>query len=80
MRRKNSAECRSPRPYDASQPAANDISRAAGPTVDSNDGSDLDDFDVTGADEDAAWEVFIADDDERDPLPEAGDFWLDGND
>jgi hypothetical protein len=25
--------------------------------------------------DDACWEVFVADDDERDPLPEPGDFW-----
>ena len=26
-------------------------------------------------DDDARWEVFIPDDDERDPVPEPGDFW-----
>ena len=26
--------------------------------------------------EDAQWEAFIPDDDERDPEPEAGDFWM----
>lgn len=27
--------------------------------------------------EDDPWDVFIADDDERDPEPEPGDFWTD---
>jgi hypothetical protein len=27
--------------------------------------------------EDDPWDVFIADEDERDPMPEPGDFWSD---
>jgi hypothetical protein len=37
-----------------------------------------DDFDDGSRDDnldDSCWDVFIPDDDERDPLPEAGDFW-----
>lgn len=32
----------------------------------------LDDAD----DDDSRWDAFLADDDERDPLPEPGDFWI----
>jgi hypothetical protein len=40
-----------------------------------DEASDLDDFDVPCTDaDDESWEVFIADDDERDPLPDLGDF------
>lgn len=28
------------------------------------------------ADDDSNWDVFIPEDDERDPLPEPGDFWI----
>ncbi|MEX2309488.1 MAG: hypothetical protein WD738_17945 [Pirellulales bacterium] len=38
--------------------------------------SDLDDFDIPCTDDDERrWDVFIPDDDERDPLPDRGDFW-----
>lgn len=37
--------------------------------------SDLDEFDGPTVD-DADWEAFIADDDERDPQPAPGDFWM----
>jgi len=36
--------------------------------------SDLDVLNPTETN-DADWDVFLADDDERDPLPEHGDFW-----
>lgn len=43
--------------------------------------SNLSDLEFPGppfADEDEApWEAFIPDDDELDPQPEAGDFWID---
>jgi hypothetical protein len=45
-----------------------------GPEYD--DGSD-DDFDAPTDDDDAKWDAFLADDDELDPLPDYGDFWLD---
>lgn len=41
-----------------------------------DDPSDLDELELPCTD-DASWEVFIADDDERDPQPEWGDFWND---
>jgi hypothetical protein len=36
--------------------------------------SDLDE--IAANDDDSRWEAFIADDDERDPLPNDGDFWF----
>ena len=29
------------------------------------------------SDDDAKWDVFLPDDDELDPLPDPGDFWID---
>ena len=46
-----------------------------GPLDEPDDDTDLDDFNLPCTDEDARWDVFIPDDDERDPLPEPGDFW-----
>jgi hypothetical protein len=49
------------------------------PRDDADDPDDLDgvdELDVSGDDEDAQWDAFIADDDERDPLPARGDFWI----
>ena len=40
---------------------------------DPDDPSDLDDYDPSIDDD--RWDVFIPDDDERDPRPEPGDFW-----
>lgn len=45
------------------------------PPEDGDEPSELDDYDLPCTDEDARWDVFIADDDEQDPLPERGDFW-----
>jgi hypothetical protein len=39
--------------------------------------SDLDDFDLPWLPDDSRWDVFVPEDDERDPLPEPGDFWND---
>jgi hypothetical protein len=36
-----------------------------------------DNFEVPAIDDDAKWDAFVPDDDELDPLPEPGDFWLD---
>ena len=48
-------------------------------TEPSDDDPDPDELDIddrpTG--EDAYWDAFIPDEDECDPLPEPGDFWLD---
>jgi hypothetical protein len=42
-----------------------------------NDDSDEESkFFEVGDENDDRWDVFIADDDEIDPLPEVGDFWL----
>jgi hypothetical protein len=42
----------------------------------SDDSVDLDDFDTLDFDTDDRWDVFIPDDDEIDPQPEPGDFWI----
>jgi hypothetical protein len=34
------------------------------------------DFNLPAPGDDDRWEVFIPDDDERDPLPDPGDFWI----
>lgn len=34
-------------------------------------------FNRTAPDDESCWDVFLPDDDELDPLPEPGDFWLD---
>jgi hypothetical protein len=41
------------------------------PIDDPDEASELDEIDP----DDARWDAFIADDDERDPQPEYGDFW-----
>lgn len=41
------------------------------PLDEPDDSSDLDDIDP----DDERWDAFIADDDERDPQPNYGDFW-----
>jgi hypothetical protein len=44
------------------------------PPDSADDGEPLE---IPCTDDDSSWDVFIPDDDERDPLPEAGDFWID---
>jgi hypothetical protein len=46
---------------------------------DADESNDFDQVSPASADDDAAWDVFLADDDERDPLPEEGDFWDDSS-
>jgi len=41
--------------------------------------SDLEAPDIPCSDDDSAWEVFIPDEDQRDPLPDPSDFWIDTN-
>jgi hypothetical protein len=41
------------------------------------DPSDEESLDTPSMDDDPNWDVFIPDDDECDPLPEPGDFWID---
>ena len=54
-------------------------------TAEPDDASDLDDVpydDVPctdDGDDDPRWEAFIPDEDECDPWPDPGDFWIDGN-
>jgi hypothetical protein len=43
----------------------------------SDDASNLDDFDAAISNDDAHWDVFISDDDELDPIPDPNDFWMD---
>jgi hypothetical protein len=45
------------------------------PQEDLDEASDLDEFDPENRD-DERWDAFIADDDELDPLPDPGDFWI----
>jgi hypothetical protein len=48
------------------------------PVEEPDEPSDLDDFDGPFTDnDDSRWDVFVPDDDQRDPLPEPGDFWVD---
>jgi hypothetical protein len=48
------------------------------PPDEDSDLDDLDDFNLPCTDiDDGRWDAFIPDDDERDPLPEEGDFWND---
>ena len=42
--------------------------------------SDFEYVDIPCTDEDSRWDVFLPDDDERDPQPDAGDFWFEAND
>ena len=44
-----------------------------GPELEDPDGLEIDNSPDLDEDD---WDVFIPDDDERDPLPEPGDFWL----
>jgi hypothetical protein len=44
--------------------------------VDPADASDLDFEEMPCTDDDSRWEAFIPDEDERDPLPDPGDFWI----
>ena len=44
------------------------------PVEEPDEPSDLDDFDGPSIDDDSRWDVFIPDDDERDPLPDPSDF------
>ncbi|HVT29820.1 MAG TPA: hypothetical protein VHE81_17510 [Lacipirellulaceae bacterium] len=43
--------------------------------IEPDESSELDESDM-GETDDERWEVFILDDDECEPLPEYGDFWL----
>ena len=43
------------------------------PIAETDESSDLDEIDP----DDERWDAFIADDDERDPQPDYGDFWFD---
>jgi hypothetical protein len=44
-----------------------------------DDFGDLDDQDMPCTDHgDSCWDAFIPDDDERDPEPDPGDFWIEG--
>ena len=54
---------------------ADQINEPLPPLDEPDDSSDLDDFDLPRTDDDSRWDVFIPDDDERDPLPDRDDFW-----
>jgi hypothetical protein len=43
---------------------------------DSEDASDLEYEELPCTDDDSHWEAFIPDEDERDPEPDPGDFWM----
>ena len=48
---------------------------APGAADESDDASELEEPDFIDTD-DARWDVFLLDDDEGDPLPDYGDFWM----
>lgn len=53
-----------------------DRDRAPGETLaESDESSELDEADLSDPIDDR-WDVFILDDDECDPLPDYGDFWM----
>jgi hypothetical protein len=69
-------------PLAAAQPTQHGVpssppEAASVPPVPECDGAVDDDCDAPADDEDAKWDAFLADDDELDPLPGPGDFWLD---
>ena len=72
---------RSHEPKPSPSPGNRDTVRIDSPTdspdplEEPDEDTDLDEFDLPCTDDDGRWDVFIPDDDERDPLPEAGDFW-----
>jgi hypothetical protein len=49
------------------------------PLEEPDEPSDLDDIDVPCTDDDSRWDAFIPDDDERDPLPDVGDVWIENS-
>ena len=50
------------------------------PSTESNDTDDWEDAEIPYAGDDRDWDAFLADDDERDPLPDERDFWIDPED
>jgi hypothetical protein len=44
--------------------------------VDPEDGSELEYEEIPCTDDDSRWEAFIPDQDEFDPVPDPGDFWI----
>lgn len=52
-----------------------DVPDSLVPLDDSDEWSDLDDSDPSFEQDDEPWEVFVPDDDQRDPQPEPDDFW-----
>jgi hypothetical protein len=55
--------------------SAQDID-APSPLPEPNDATD-DTLKCPASDDDIKWDVFLPDDDELDPLPDPGDFWID---
>ena len=58
-----------------SQPLEPDNPPPPSPPAEPDEPNDPDDLEVPCTD-DAHWDVFIADDDDRDPLPDFDDFWI----
>jgi hypothetical protein len=57
--------------------APNDPPYPAARVEEPDEPSNLDELEMPQGDDDSRWDVFIPDPDERDPLPDPGDFWHD---
>jgi hypothetical protein len=56
--------------------AANEMDPDVAEPPASEDASDLEFEELPCTDDDSHWEAFIPDEDERDPEPDPGDFWM----
>ncbi len=66
----------------ANHPPSNDavLRQASLSDSEPSNPEDWEDSESNYSDNEQDWEVFLADDDERDPLPAAGDFWIEFDD
>jgi len=78
MRRKTTGRTASPTTaaFRSESADAADFTDPLAPVEEPDEPSDLDGFDATGPDDELRWDAFIPDDDEYDPLPAPGDFWV----
>jgi hypothetical protein len=65
------------RPFRMTNQESPGIEEALSPFDEPDESLDGAGADSDSADDDSRWDVFLPDDDEIDPLPERGDFWLD---
>ncbi len=73
-RKADTTHSQSERPSCNEKMPEHDLDSSESP-AESDESSDLDEFDPQNCDDDR-WDVFILDDDDCEPLPEYGDFWL----